>query len=138
MESYTRTVFYYETDRMGVTHHSNYIRWMEEARLDFFKQIGFDYIDFENMGIISPVIRLNNIKYIKPTTFGDTIAIKVSINSYNRLVVGLHYKMYKNDELVFEGDSEHCFIKDNKMIRLSDDNFKDFHHKLLELKEKAD
>ena len=32
---YIHTVQYYETDKMGITHHSNYIRWMEEARVDF-------------------------------------------------------------------------------------------------------
>ena len=32
MEKYVHTVKYYETDRMGFTHHSNYVRWMEEAR----------------------------------------------------------------------------------------------------------
>ena len=34
MTPYCHKVQYYETDRMGVTHHSNYIRWMEEARVD--------------------------------------------------------------------------------------------------------
>ena len=33
MTPYIHTVQYYETDKMGVTHHSNYIRWMEEARV---------------------------------------------------------------------------------------------------------
>ena len=32
MHIYRRNIFYYETDRMQVVHHSNYIRWMEEAR----------------------------------------------------------------------------------------------------------
>ena len=30
-----RKVQYYETDMMGITHHANYIHWMEEARIDF-------------------------------------------------------------------------------------------------------
>ena len=34
-----RKVQYYETDMMGVTHHANYLRWMEEARIDFLDQI---------------------------------------------------------------------------------------------------
>lgn len=34
---YIHRVNYYETDKMGITHHSNYLRWMEEARLDFLK-----------------------------------------------------------------------------------------------------
>ena len=38
-KGYNHTVQYYETDKMGITHHSNYIRWMEEARVDFLKQI---------------------------------------------------------------------------------------------------
>lgn len=134
MNSYFHEVKYYETDKMGVTHHSNYIRWMEEARLDFFKQIGFSYCEFEKQGIMSPVIRLNNIKYIKPSTFGDNIEIEVSINKYNRLVVGIHYVMKKSGSIIFEGESEHCFInQDGKMIRLSEENFKDFHNKLVEL-----
>ena len=73
MEHYYHNVQYYETDKMGVTHHSNYIRWMEEARIDFFKKLGFDYLDFEKQGVFSPVIGLNNIKYKKPSTVGDII-----------------------------------------------------------------
>lgn len=30
---YILAVQYYETNKMGITHHSNYIRWMEEARI---------------------------------------------------------------------------------------------------------
>lgn len=41
MQKYRHIVQYYETDKMGITHHSNYIRWMEEARIDFLRQIGW-------------------------------------------------------------------------------------------------
>ena len=37
---YERSPFYYETDRMNVIHHSNYIRWFEEARIYFMEQVG--------------------------------------------------------------------------------------------------
>ena len=43
MKNYIHKVNYYETDKMGVTHHSNYIRWMEEARIDYLQQIGYGY-----------------------------------------------------------------------------------------------
>lgn len=48
-------VQYYETDRMGITHHSNYVRWMEEARTFFLREIGWPYEKIEEEGIISPV-----------------------------------------------------------------------------------
>ena len=56
---YQRPVQYYETDRMQIVHHSNYIRWMEEARIDFLRQIGWDYAKLESIGIISPVTAVN-------------------------------------------------------------------------------
>ena len=42
MNTYIHKVHYYETDRMGITHHSNYIRWMEEARVNFLDQADDD------------------------------------------------------------------------------------------------
>ena len=41
--AYIRKVQYHETDKMGITHHSNYIRWMEEARVNYLEQIGWPY-----------------------------------------------------------------------------------------------
>lgn len=131
---YQHFVQYYETDKMGITHHSNYIRFMEEARLDFFKKLGFDYLDFEKMGVISPVIGLNNIRYKKPSTVGDIIDIEVSIKSFNSLILTVHYQMKIKDVLIFEGDSDHCFLsKEGKMLPLGENTFPELYHKLKEL-----
>ena len=56
MKIYQHTVHYYETDKMGIVHHSNYVRWMEEARVDFLAQIGWAFEKLEANGVISPVI----------------------------------------------------------------------------------
>ena len=56
---YEHTAQYYETDQMGIIHHSNYIRWMEEARMDLMDQMGFSYKAMEEMEIISPVLSVN-------------------------------------------------------------------------------
>ena len=53
---YIHKVQYYETDQMGIVHHSNYIRWFEEARIDLLEQLGIGYDMIEKEGIISPVI----------------------------------------------------------------------------------
>ena len=50
---------YYETDQMGIIHHSNYVKWMEEARLDLMDQIGLNYRQMEEMEIISPVLSIS-------------------------------------------------------------------------------
>lgn len=134
MNDYQHLVHYYETDKMGITHHSNYIRWMEEARMDFFKQLGYDYLEFEKQGIISPVVGLNNIKYKRPSTVGDIIDIHISVKSFNSIVLTIHYEMKKGDTLIFEGDSDHCFLsKEGKMIILGKDHFPDLNDLLKNL-----
>ena len=59
MTTYTHKVQYYETDQMAFVHHSNYIRWFEEARIDFMEKLGAPYDKMEQMGFISPVRTVN-------------------------------------------------------------------------------
>ena len=50
MGVYRRKAQYHETDQMGIIHHSNYVKWMEEARIDFMKELGFGYGEVELRG----------------------------------------------------------------------------------------
>ena len=104
------TVQYYETDKMGVTHHSNYIRWMEEARVEFLKKIGWDYAKLEELGIVSPVLSVA-CEYKIPTYFSEQILIDVKITDYKGVKLSLAYEM-KNEkgEVVCTGTSKHAFL----------------------------
>ena len=53
---YEHRVSYYETDQMGIVHHSNYIRWFEDARVDFLEKVGFSYAKMEEIGIMIVVL----------------------------------------------------------------------------------
>jgi len=119
MELYRHKVQYYETDRMGIVHHSNYIRWMEEARIDFLSQIGWDYKTLEDMGIISPVTAVE-CRYKTGAVFGDTVSVSVRIEEFRGVKLKLRYEM-KNEAgtVMCEGSSEHCFLNgDGKIISL--------------------
>ena len=72
---------YYETDQMGIIHHSNYIKWMEEARMDLMDQIGLSYKQMEEMEIISPVLSVS-CEYHSMVHFDDTIASQSSMNTF--------------------------------------------------------
>lgn len=110
MKPYQHTVQYYETDRMGITHHSNYIRWMEEARVDYLAQLGWGLEKLEALGAVSPVTELE-AHYHKNTTFPEVITIWVTMEEMTGVRVRLRYVM-KNEggAVVFEGTSRHCFL----------------------------
>lgn len=125
MENYVHKVQYYETDRMGVVHHSNYIRWMEEARIDWLDKIGIGFDKLEEMGISSPILSVNCI-YKNGSTFGDSIEIKTKVTKYNGVKITIGYVMKKvgTEEIVATGDTELCFInlKTRKPIILKKEN----------------
>ena len=89
---YQHKVHYYETDRMGVTHHSNYFRFMEEARVAFLDAIGASYARMEADGIISPVMAIDG-RFLHTTTFDDLIDIEVYIRETSLLKLRLGYRM---------------------------------------------
>ncbi len=137
MKPYIHKVHYYETDKMKVVHHSNYIRWMEEARVDFFDQIGFPYAKFEEEGIVSPVVSVEG-KFKVSTVFTDEIAITVSIKEFKgvRLIVGYEMKRVSDGVLVFTGTSEHCFINEEGKLLMIKKTHPEFYALMSELADK--
>ena len=110
MEPYIHTVQYYETDKMGVAHHSNYIRWMEEARVAFLAALGWPFEALEARGLVSPVVALD-CKYRLTTRFAEAVSIYVRVQSCSGVRLCFAYEMRSADgALVFEGRSEHCFL----------------------------
>ena len=112
MEPYVHKVNYYETDKMSITHHSNYVRFMEEARVDFLEKIGFSFEKLEALGFASPVVSIE-CNYKKTTTFADKISIDVGIEKISPLKFTIWYTMTCNGQVVFTGTSTHCFIDGN-------------------------
>lgn len=96
MKPYVHKVHYYETDQMGVTHHSNYIRWMEEARVAFLEEAGWGYDRMEREGISSPVIHVD-CDYKKTTTFPDEVEISVEVEEYNGVRLLIRYTMKEKE-----------------------------------------
>ena len=114
MSKYVHKVNYYETDKMGVTHHSNYIRFMEEARMNFLSEIGYPMTRLENEGITSPVVSVN-CDYKHTTTYNDEIEIEVVLVKYTGVKLFLSYTMrnLNTNEIVAMASSTHCFIDEN-------------------------
>lgn len=111
---YDHRVQYYETDQMGCVHHSNYIRWFEEARHDYLKRAGFPYEEIEARGIIIPVLTAD-CEYKAAVRFGEKVKIVSSLESFNGLRFELAYHVYTEDgtELHASGHTGHCFLDRN-------------------------
>lgn len=106
---YERTAFYYETDQMGVVHHSNYIRWMEEARIHMLDQLGLNYQKMEELGIIIPVLSAS-CEYKIAVHFNDSLQIISHLDHFNGVKFFISYKFIKDGNVHATGKSSHCFL----------------------------
>lgn len=108
---YRRRAFYYETDQMGIVHHANYIRWFEEARLDYMRQAGLVYSKMENAGILMPVTEVQS-KFCAPIRFDETFEVVTRFARFNGVRAWYTYEIRSADTgaLAVTGSSCHCFL----------------------------
>ena len=111
---YIRKINYYETDKMGIVHHSNYIRFLEETRCDWLEKLGMPCEVLEENNITIPVLGVT-CDYKHHVTFGDTIEIRPFMKEYNgvRMTVGYDVRDTKTGEVVIQAETRHCFTDKN-------------------------
>ncbi len=120
MTEYIHKVQYYETDKMSIVHHSNYIRWFEEARIDWLEKAGCDMKTIEEAGLLIPVMSVT-CNYHSMVRFGDRVIVRTKVESFNGIKTVFTYEIVdeKTGELRNTGSSKHCFIDgDGKIISL--------------------
>ncbi len=111
MQAYAHKVQYYETDAMAVAHHSNFIRWFEEARVDFMAQLNYPYDRMEREGIWSPVIAVR-CDYKSAVRFGETVRLTLTVAGLSpaKLTVAYAVRDDNTGELRATGETQHCFV----------------------------
>ena len=117
---FKRQINYYETDKMQVVHHSNYIRFLEECRMDFLAQMGIDYDKLEHTGIMIPVLAVS-CNYRTPARFGETICIVPKLEKFHGVKFDMSYKIYNEDLSMLHNDAttSHCLVDMNfKPVRI--------------------
>ena len=110
MNLYQHKVQYYETDKMGIVHHSNYIRWFEEARMAFMEDLGLPYKAMEAAQVWVPVLKAE-CEYKFPVRFDETLVLELEIRGYNGVRFDVSYTGYNKEtgKLSCVGVTKHCF-----------------------------
>lgn len=117
----TIRVRYAETDQMGVVYYANYLVWMEVARVDYCRAIGFHYKDMELDDGILLAVAESHCRYVSPARFDEEITISTSIPDVNRRLVSFDYEMTCAGRRVAVGQTRHIFLNNAfRPVRLPD------------------
>ncbi len=134
--SYLHKIQYYETDKMGVVHHSNYIRFFEEARTDYFEKTGLGYDKIESLGLIVPVLHVS-CDYKASSAYGQTLEIHLKLVEFDGIRFAFEYSVTsQNGEILHAtGKTRHCFLNSNfkpVLVKKTHPNVYEYITKLLE------
>jgi acyl-CoA thioester hydrolase len=114
-------VRYAETDQMGVVYYANYLVWMEVARVEFCKSLGFRYRDMElEDGVLLAVIQAQ-CRYLHPARFDEEVIVETRIADANSRLVEFAYEMRlaESGRKLATGATRHIFCnREMKRVRL--------------------
>ncbi len=74
----TTRVNYFDTDKMGVVWHGNYIKYFEMGREEAFRSIGLSYSQLEAEGVMMPIVDLS-AEYFKPAVYDEVLTIETRV-----------------------------------------------------------
>ena len=83
---FEQTVYYGDTDAYGVAWHGSYLRWMEQARVEFCREIGIDLVEMKKQDVMIPVTNLN-IRYKASALLDNKIIVETEITKMTPLIV---------------------------------------------------
>lgn len=111
--AFKRKVRYYETDRMGVVHHSNYLRILEDARMDWMDENVMKYSELEKLGVIVPAVSASG-NFRGFLHFDEHFTVYVRLVEYTGVRMKFSYEIYSDEtgKLCYDGETSHYFSSD--------------------------
>ncbi len=115
----TLRVRYAETDQMGVVYYANYFVWCEIGRVEFFRQLGYDYKQMEiDDDCHLPVVE-SHCRYRAPARYDDEVVIETRVTAARSSVIKFSYRILRlgpdAEQLLAEAETVHVTV--NKFMQ---------------------
>lgn len=107
-----------ETDAMGVVHHSRYLPYMEESRVEYLRHLGHPYAEIRSEGRDLTVLECF-VRYRRPVRFDEIIEVHLRLASSTRTRFQMSYLITVAGDIRATGVTVHgCVTADGRPTRL--------------------
>ncbi len=97
-------IYYEDTDAGGVVYHANYLRYMERARTEWLRELGYELIKLEQEKGFIFAVRTVNIDFLKPAFLNDLLQVYVTVARKGKVSLGIQHEIYRENILVCRAD----------------------------------
>jgi len=109
-------VAFYETDAMGIVHHSNYVRFLEEARVVWMDEHDRPYREYAAEGLHFATTSVE-LRYLRTSAFDDVLAITTWLEWVRGASLRMAYEIHRGGDLVARGATEHAMVDLSGRVR---------------------
>jgi acyl-CoA thioester hydrolase len=103
-------VYYEDTDAGGVVYHSQYLNFLERARTEWLRHLGFEQTELRDNLQVLIVVHSLQIAFKKPAKFNDLLTVKCQITTLGNSSWQCAQRIYCGDELLIEAQVKTAFI----------------------------
>ena len=91
-------VAFFDLDPMNIVWHGNYVKYLEQARCDFFDKLNYNYTDMYNDGVMYPIAKMD-FKFIKSAKFGEELTVKCTLKELEPAII-IKYEIYSGEDKI--------------------------------------
>jgi acyl-CoA thioester hydrolase len=107
-------VRYAETDGMGIVYHANYFVWCEIGRVEFFRQLGYDYKQMEIADDCHLPVVEATCRYRSPARYDDEVVVETRATAQRSHILKFAYRILRlhadGEQLLAEAETTHVAV----------------------------
>jgi acyl-CoA thioester hydrolase len=98
--SFPVRVYFENTDAGGVVYHAEYLRFLERARTEWLRHLGFDHQALGRTHRIVFVVSAIAADFVKPAHLDDMVAVSVKLESLGKVRCVFEQEIRREDEVL--------------------------------------
>lgn len=93
-------IYYEDTDAGGVVYYANYLRYLERARTEWLRTLGYQQDALREEHEVLFAVRSVNVRYLKPAFFNDELRVTVEPAKIGRASLEFQQNIFRQQELL--------------------------------------
>jgi acyl-CoA thioester hydrolase len=96
-------VYYEDTDSGGVVYYANYLKFMERARSEWLRSLGFEQDALIRDAAIIFAVRSVQVEYLRPARFNDALTVSAAVVQSGGASITFAQEVRRGDEVLCSG-----------------------------------
>ncbi len=124
---HTLKVYYEDTDAGGVVYYANYLKFLERARTEALRSIGYSNQKVKKDFGLLIIVKACNIEYKKPASLEDELTIRSFVKSITKTSFFMNQIVTNGDDTIVEAQVHLVFVNDlGKPVKIPDQIYSKF------------